>query len=186
MYCVSSVSNELFYLTNVIIRLDYEEDIDYMASLKTCRYNMQSSQRSCQQQQWLKCSTHVLCIIIITRSIWYQHTLSINYVDRLLCLVWVGAKVTGGTWSKSDNVFLCWWTGNGFVKKSARLCCPLRRTTWNWPRRMRSRIEWNFMSMLFVHLGLTVSVAMPCAHLLSQRIVVGGCENPSARNRSLA
>ena len=94
----------------------------------------------------------------------------------------MGRPVAGGTWTRSDMSRLCWCTGSALVKKSAKLSTPLRHMTLNCPWRMRSRIQWNFISTLFVRLGFTVSVAMPWAHLLSHNLIVAGCGYPSVVN----
>ena len=81
------------------------------------------------------------------------------------------------TWSRRR---WCSCTGNGFVINSAILSTPCRHLTKNCPWCIRSGIQWNFMSVLLVLFGFTVSVAMPWAHLLSHRISVAGCGYPKA------
>ena len=66
-------------------------------------------------------------------------------------------------------------TGNVFVKKSARLRAPCRHVTMNWFYEIRSLIQWKRMSIDLDLLCLTVLLASPTAHALSQRMSVGCC-----------
>ena len=135
----------------------------------------------------------ILCTYVRDNyTISYQHTLYqwwsilIYPNDLLVCAVCAVRPFAGGTWTKSFMSRLCSCTGSALVKKSARLSTPLRHITRNCPWRIRSRIQWNFISILFVRLGLTVSVAIPCAHLLSHSMIVAGCGYPSAFNICLS
>ena len=126
----------------------------------------------------IDCNLMYVCTLYCDNyTISYQRTLSINF-DLLACGVCVERPFAGGTCTKSFMSRLCSCTGSAFVKKPAKLSAPIRYITRNCPCRTQSRIQWNFISTLFVR--FTVSVVIPCAHLLSHSMIVAGCGYPSA------
>ena len=111
------------------------------------------------------------------RCVWWV-LLLLHFAARAADNVRCACGVAGGMCTRRGIRDWWTWTGRGLVKMSARLSAPLRHVTMNCFCAMRSRIQWKRMSMLLVFLGLMVSSAIPTAHLLSHRMMVGSWGYP--------
>jgi hypothetical protein len=93
---------------------------------------------------------------------------------RLLCADCHWLLGAAGVCTSSGMSARCTLTGRGLVKKSASRSLPDRQRIWKCCWWIWSRSQWYLLSMLLVRLALTVLVAMPTAHRLSQSRIVAG------------